>query len=234
MKHKEEEMTIMETERVKSDRTAEKPKEAAVQDASKVETANAGDGHVGGMFSNENISRDTKAVPAGSPMSETLGVPRRNGDITITAEDKAAFVDSVVGNTRFTKEYSLFGGKIKLTVRSLTVDEVNAIAVWIAKAGTRDPAGMMAGRYRKYLAAAQVARYNGTDMPPLEEPLFERLESDGKTVTPPGWTERGTYWDVVGVGAFNAVMSCLSDFDERYSTLCREADNSNFWNPDTH
>jgi hypothetical protein len=115
----------------------------------------------------------------------------------------------------------------------MTVDEVNALASWTAKRGTEDPAGLMSGRYRKYLAAAQVAMYNGVDMPPLEQPLFSSLGSDGKTVKEPGWIKRSEYWDEMGVGAFNLIMSCISDFDIRYATLCEEAENANFWNPDT-
>lgn len=181
------------------------------------------------IFSEKKLDDDSDV----SSVKASVGGTKARKTVTVTSEDKKAFVDSVVSNTRFTKEYSLFGGRIMLVIRSLTVDEVNAIASFVAKAGTMDPSGLMAGRYRKYLAAAQVAQYNGVEMPPLEEPLFPRLESDGKTVSEPGWVDRNRYWDGIGIGAFNVVMSCISDFDETYATLCREADNSNFWAPDT-
>ena len=160
----------------------------------------------------------------------------RNGDrapIKISAADKVAFMDSVVGNTRFTKEYSLFGGRLKVTMRSLTSDEVNALAVWTAKQGTKDAAGMMAGRYRKYLLAASIAMLNGVEMPPLEEPLYETLHSDGKTTVPPGWVKRCDYFDGMGFAQFQALVNCAGEFDMLYSLLCREAEDANFWNPDT-
>lgn len=185
------------------------------------------------IFSSDDLDKDS-VLDTGEPKEDRgLDLGSYNREITITSDDKTSFIDSVVANTRFTRDYSLFGGKITLTVRSLTTDEVNALAVWIAKIGSSDPSGLMAGRYRKYLMAAHIEMYNGTKMPPLEEPLYETLESDGKTVKPQGWLKRCGYWDGIGVGVFNAIMGCLADFDLRYTMLCKEAANGNFWNPDT-
>ena len=187
------------------------------------------------IFSDGNLPKDSVVDTSveEKESAEDVSLGPKTKSITITAAEKVAFIDAVVNNTRFTKDYSLFGGRVKLTLRSMTVDEVNALASWTAKRGTEDPAGLMSGRYRKYLAAAQVAMYNGVEMPPLEQPLFSTLESDGKTVKEPGWIKRGEYWDGMGVGAFNLIMSCISDFDLRYATLCKEAENANFWDPDT-
>lgn len=172
------------------------------------------------IFANENIVKDS-VVKSGK------------SDITITQEDKSAFIDAVVSNTRFTKEYSLFGGRLKFTVRSLTSDEVNALATWTAKIGTSDSAGLVAGKYRKYLLAAHVSMLNGVEMPPLEEPLYEHVGSDGKTVEPPGWIKRCDYWDKFGFGQFQAILGCVGEFDARYSILCSKAEDQNFWLPDT-
>lgn len=184
-----------------------------------------------GIFSDRNLPNDSE-VDIGK-VEEDVSLAPKTKTVTITVAEKVDFIDAVVNNTRFTKEYSLFGGHLKLTLRSMTVDEVNALGSWTAKQGTEDPAGLMSGRYRKYLAAAQVAKYNGVEMPPLENPLFPTLESDGKTVKEPGWIKRSDFWDGIGIGAFSALMMCISDFDLRYSTLCKEAENPNFWNPDT-
>ena len=173
-----------------------------------------------GMFSDENL------------MDETVVNDGKN-DVKISYEDKIAFIDAIAENKRFTKSYSLFGGKVKFTLRSLTSDEVNAIAAWTAKIGTKDSAGLVSGRYRKYLLSAHVAMMNGVEMPPLEEPLYERLESDGKTTAQPGWIKRCDYWDGMGFGQFQAIAKCVSEFDELYSVLCSKAEDSNFWNPDT-
>lgn len=184
------------------------------------------------MFSDKNILSDEKVYMEMQPGSQVnLGMAKK--EVVITPSDKVAFIDSVVKNERFVKDYSLFGGRIKLTVRSLTTDEVNAIAAWTIKQGTEDPNGLSSGRYRKFLAAAQVAKFNGVEMPPLEEPLFEHLGKDGKTVEKPGWVGRFAYWDGMEYGLFNSVMKCLSDFDLLYSAMCRKAEDANFWNPGT-
>ena len=177
-------------------------------------------------FSDENLPKDT--VVEGESLS--IG---KNGKVVIAPRDKADFIDAVVNNVRYTRDYSLFGGKILLTLRTLTVDETNALATWTAKVGTRDSAGLMAGRYRKYLVAAMVSKYNGVEMPPLEAPLFETLGDDGKTVNPPGWLNRCNFWDGTAVGVFSAIMQCIAHFDALYAALCAKADDANFWNPDT-
>lgn len=181
------------------------------------------------VFSDSNIREDSKVKKE----EITFDSRKEHGDMTLTAVEKMDFLDSVINNTRFCKDYSLFGGKLKFTIRSLTNDEVNAMSAWIAKKGTSDSPGLLAGRYRKYLVAAQVEMFNGTKMPPLEAPLFETLASDGKTLVPPGWANRCDFWDEKPVGVFNAIMNCIDDFDTRYAMLCQKADDANFWNPDT-
>ena len=70
-------------------------------------------------------------------------------------------------------------------------------------------------------------------MPPLEAPLFETIEKDGKTVQQPGWLARSAYWDDMAVGLFETVMDRIKEFDALYSALCKKAEDVNFWNPDT-
>lgn len=185
-----------------------------------------------GMFSESKMSEDSE-IDAGEKVPEKeLDLGNMQRKVTITAADKRAFVDAVATNSRYTRDYSLFGGGVTLTVRSLTADESSALATWTAKMGTSDSAGMFAGRYRKYLMAAQLEKLDGVQMPPLEAPLFETATADGKTV-PPGWVKRCDYFDNMGIGKFNAIMGCLADFNLVYSTLCQKAEDANFWNPDT-
>lgn len=196
---------------------------SAAPEEKKDQDGNKDDGKKENVFSDERLMVDSLI------MSLMDGGKERR----ISPRDKIAFIDAVASNERFTKDYSLFGGKLTLTVRSLTSDEVNALASWTAKQGTKDSAGLMAGRYRKYLVAAHVAMLNGVEMPPLEEPLYERLGADGKTVDPPGWIKRSDYWDGMGYGQFQAIVKCLQNFDVLYSALCEKAEDANFWNPDT-
>lgn len=234
-------MTIMETKKQDAD---EKPQavdaagsggadaEKHVSDGKTADKPEQRPAQKPGPFSDKGLAEPT-SVKTDVPEEKEIDLGRMNREIELTPEDKAAFVDAIVNNERFTRNYSLFGGKVTLTVRSLTSDEVNALAAWTVKQGTRDPDGLSSGRYRKYLAAAQVAMLNGVEMSPLESPLFEHLGGDGKTVEPPGWVNRCAFWDEMSHGLFSAVMGCLADFDLRYSALCRKAEDANFWNPGT-
>lgn len=185
------------------------------------------------IFSDANVMSEEE-VPAEEVSSgSVVGLGFSHRPISITPEDKSAFLDSVVNNSRFEKDYSLFGGKVSLTVRSLTSEEVQALAAWVVKHGMSEPDWQVSGRYRKYLMAAQVSKYNGVEMPPLEAPLFETLDKDGKSVKEPGWLSRGEYWDGMPSGLVDAILACLANFDMTYSTLCKKAEDANFWNPDT-
>lgn len=186
------------------------------------------------IFSNENLTSNSEIPESEQSSGSVFGANwRKVKPIVITAEEKVAFVDAVVGNTRYTRDYSLFGGKVTFTLRSMTSEEVQALAAWIVKKGTTDPTAQLSGKYKKYLLAAQVARFNGVDMAPLEAPLFETLEKDGKTTVQPGWIERCSYWDAQSTGLVQAMLGCVADFDIRYSTLCSKAEDENFWHPDT-
>lgn len=186
-----------------------------------------------GMFSQENLAEDTRIPPDETSSSPIVDLGMVKKEILVTSDDKVAFIDAVVNNTRFERSYALFGGRISITMRSLTSEEVQALAAWTLKQGTEDPAGQIAGRHRKYLLAAQVAKYNGTEMPPLEDPLFSKLDKDGKTVVPPGWVDRCKFWDGLGSGIIQAVLQVLQEFDSKYATLCSKAEDENFWTPDT-
>lgn len=215
-------MTIMKTEQdVDESNSPENEQKHPNADAPKAEEADKGEQK--GMFSDANLGKDTEIPPRDKDKAPILATP----------EDKVGFIDAMVENRRFTKRYSLFGGRIKFTLRSLTSDEVNALSAWTVKQGSKDPAALMSGRYRKYLAAAHVAEFNGTEMPPLEEPLFEKLAEDGKAAVPPGWVNRCGFWDGMEYGLFNSVMSCIEKFDGLYSMMCTMAQDENFWNPDT-
>ena len=79
----------------------------------------------------------------------------------------------------------MFGGKLKFTLRSLTNEETSALAAWALKKAIEDPSWHLTSKGRKYLLASQVSKLNGTEIPPLAEPLFETVDKDGKTKNPP-------------------------------------------------
>lgn len=195
--------------------------------------ASAPDKPVEKVFAGDNIAEKTIVPSDEVKTGSVLGLGFKQKELVITPEDKVTFLDSLVGNTRFEKRYSRFGGKINLTVRSITAEESQALAAWAIKQGSANPSDQLSGRFRKYLLTAQVSMFNGVAMQPLEEPLFSTLQDDGKTVSEPGWVRRSSFWDKQPSAVVQAAIDCLSDFDRLYSTLCSKAEDENFWNPDT-
>lgn len=187
------------------------------------------------LFSDENLGKPTDVADDAKRDEATSEPLRINGGktVTITPEDKVAFLDSVMTNSRFTKRYRLFGGRMDITVRSLTQDELSALAAWAYKQAISDPSWHLSGRGRRYALSAQVAMFNGIELPPLEEPLYASVEADGKTLKPPAWVERDNFWCGQSAGVVSAVLKCITDFDARYQILCNKAEDENFWNPDT-
>ena len=206
--------------------------EPAEKQEKPVEEAKAPERKDDSAFSQENLAKET-SVKVDGPAGEPLKIGAEMPSVTVTPEEKMAFLDAVIGNTRFTKTYSLFGGRITVKLRSLTLDELNAMAAWAFKQAVADPSWHLSGRGRKYALAAQVEMFNGVELHPLETPLFETLESDGKTTKPPAWVNRDSYWDDKGAGVVDAILNCLADFNNRYRVLYSKAQDENFWNPDT-
>jgi len=186
-----------------------------------------------GMLSQEKLAEDTKVSAEEVPSDIAISTRDNLKDVVITSSDKVAFIDSVVSNTRFEREYSLFGGKLSITIRSLTAEETNAMAAWAFKQSVIDPTWHLSGRGRKHLLTAQVAKFNGIEIPPLAEPLFETLDKDGKTTHRPGWVDMASFWDDKGAAVVDAVIRCTADFDAKYKILCSKAEDENFWAPDT-
>lgn len=184
-------------------------------------------------FSGDGLAKDTEVPPEEVRIGPNFSASSIELPVKITPEDKAAFIDAVVSNSRFEKEYKLFGGKVSLKVRSLTAEESQAIASWVLRHGADNPGDQMAGRFLKHVLAAQISWYNGVAMPPMAEPLFETLDKDGKTVMPPGWLSQGDFWERQGTGLVQAVRGCLNSFDRLYAALCSKAEDENFWSPDT-
>lgn len=186
-------------------------------------------------FVGDAIGSDTVVPASEIPDVPIVGLSDAGplGPVTITSEDKVAFIDSIVSNSRFEKTYTTFGGKITVTFRSLTSDESSALGAYIIKHGTEHPAEQLSGMYIKFLLSASVSRINGTEIPPMAQPLFETVGKDGHTIVPQGWLSSASYWEGKPIAVTQAVCKCLNKFNQLYSALCAKAEDENFWNPDT-
>lgn len=202
---------------------------------------NPANGSKDNPMSASRISKEDKVSPEDPAVSEVANSKLYNSDkiakegITITPEEKKAFVDAIIGNKRFCSDYSIFGGSIRLTLRSLTTEEAMAVASYCMKNSVVDVSGQVTGKYRKYLIAAHIDKYNGTEFKPLAAPLFGTIGEDGEEKDPE-WTnsEDIKFWDRAHPAVVSAVAKCVADFEAKYEYLTSKAEDANFWISDTH
>lgn len=156
-------------------------------------------------------------------------------ELIITPDEKANFIDAMITGERYTQKFSLFGGKVSVTVRSRTAAETHALYSYI-RYTLSDKAGenvysRIEGDMAYVPLVAQIAEINGKSFPEMKGPLtFE--ESDGKVVEP-GWYGDFKAWKAKPEGLTSALISCVQLFEYKYWTMTKEAANKNFWSSDT-
>lgn len=152
--------------------------------------------------------------------------------ITITPEQKQAFVDSIVANKRFVLSFSLFNGKLEGEFQSRTQNESFAIFEQLNRELSDTLSSQLAYsiRLRNMLLTAQLTRLNGDHFTGLAHPLFKTVEAD-KT-TEPGWLSQVDYWITKDDGVVAMLYKELRKFEYRYLTMLENADNQNFWKTD--
>lgn len=182
----------------------------------------------------EDKERKGNPMDANNLTEDTLipGDGKTTADITVTPAEKLAFVNALVSNSRLVLPYELFGGKIKVSVRSMTFEETRALSEWCIANAPKDIGGQISGKFRRYLLLAQVDEMNGVKFEPLAKPLFATVGKDGK-MEDPGWIGAASYWDDKPTVVVSAIARCVADFNRKYEFMTLKAEDVNFWNPDT-
>jgi hypothetical protein len=152
--------------------------------------------------------------------------------ITITDDDREAFLDALIGGKRFYRPFSLFGGRVTGEFRCRTAKESEALAEWM-NAGIREKRYAAAFDYsidlRNALLATQVNLLQGTAYAELMAPLL-RTQTGSETVQP-GWLEQAAHWSTQPEALINGVYEELRLFEKRYWTMVMHARNQDFWQP---
>lgn len=154
-------------------------------------------------------------------------------ELEISPEEKDAFVESMLTGGRHYQTYTIFGGRIKVVIRSRTVTETQAMYAYMRHTLTKDAAGLatLEGDMSYILLAAQIEEINGTKYPEMQEPLTF-VEKDGKEQEP-GWLACLKTWKAKPEGLTNALINRIQLFEYKYWTMVSEASNRNFWTPET-
>lgn len=159
--------------------------------------------------------------------------------VTITAEDKRKFQDCLIDNTRFTKTFTFFNGKVTATYRNRKNNETRAILVEITKYASDNKLSVMehSAKLRHALLHFQLAELNGVERPEVEAPLksIETFDKNtGKVViVPPKWIEHmDAVFDGMSEGLTNVLYNGLRTFEKIYWSMVNSAKDQNFWNPE--
>lgn len=152
--------------------------------------------------------------------------------VTVEARHKEAFLDSLVTGDRYRETLSLYGGRVKVTFRSRTLAETDAIMSHLqhlaaGKIVTSDYEYSSAVRLA--MLAAQVERLNEVEYPPLAEPLF--YVDTGESVDPPGWLDAVSIWQSKPEALVAALGAACSEFEARYWAMVKASGDINFWQP---
>jgi hypothetical protein len=192
-----------------------------------------------------DLRGEAAAVQAEAPQEvqevELRNCPNCSADLynyierPVSEEEKQRWLRYVMGERRFSKVFTLFGGKVKVTLRSRTLEESDAVFAQL-KAEVKDGEQPMdpktVFRTQCYFLGCCLERIEGRNegLPGGEGfPELEAYESEGdvgrvlqmynKVIKP---------MDEPFVGT---LLKCLSDFDNLMTVLMNHSDDTDFWCP---
>lgn len=159
--------------------------------------------------------------------------------VDITPEDKRHFTGTFVDGTRFTRPFSLMGGKVTGVFRCRTAGESRAIIEELVRQGEKinETVYENATKMRYALLHCMLAELNHVSRPEWQEPLMavQKIDVATRKVTaePPAWyQEMQIMFDRKMDGLVNALYGELKKFEKVYWTLVRNVANQDFWRPE--
>ena len=180
---------------------------------------------------------DDSRLPGAQPELEKRGdingYSYTQEELKITPQEKMAFIDAMITGERYRQTYTLFGGKITMTIRSRLTDETKAFYQLIQHSlNTKNPEiEYSSGDMSLFPLVVQIEELNGVKFPELKTPYTYTM-SNGET-NPPGWLEDFRNWKKRPEGLLNALIERVQLFEYKYWVMVKEAGSKNFWNTDT-
>lgn len=161
-----------------------------------------------------------------------LGASQANGEVKITPEDKARFIDCVLTNGRMKTQYSFFGGRLQFTIKNRTYDESRAAMIMATKVTESNYRTPFTLNLRLMLMCMQVDELNGTSYKDADKlgPLLP--ENQGLEVKDPPWLARAKVFGALPEAVFEAIWMCIYEFETKYWTLARHSRDQDFWLPE--
>jgi hypothetical protein len=168
-----------------------------------------------------------------TPIIEESSVLDKSGDIPksklsqITEEDKENFFKSVISDQPFYEKVSLFGGKMTITLKTMTVEENNDVIAQINKdkdtevAENNDAYFITISTYRLGLCLAEI---DGVKYQTIDKSTFK--ETDKGVTYVRARAADMQKWPTFKLSAF---LAAFNDFEEKVTNLTNEVKTENFW-----
>ena len=186
----------------------------------------------------DSLAEKVSALPGtpATPKDERVKINNEEyspEDLVITPEEKSAFVDAMITGDRYRQTFTMFGGRVSVTLRSRTAEETHAFYAFIRHSLAQGDGrlSITEGDMSYVPLVAQVEELNGTRFPEMKSPLT--YEANGETEVEPGWLNDFLAWKKKPEGLTSALINRLQLFEYKYWTMVKEASNKNFWNSDT-
>lgn len=152
--------------------------------------------------------------------------------VNLTAADKSSFLDAIVTGDRFTSTVYLYNGRLKLKLRSRSVEETEAILAYMHRngiAGNFTTKADVSNAALEALLVAQVAELGDVVYPEMKKPLRYVDTVDG--IQDPGWIQDIEIWRRKPESLVAAIGDALVEFEAKYWAMVRASRDENFWNP---
>jgi len=147
----------------------------------------------------------------------------------IPQADRDIFEQAVLHDGRFTKSYSLLGGKFKVSFQSRTVRESSAALQALRKYS--DSLRLSNPETRTVMDAAllalQLTNLNGTEYPAITGQLVPTVAENGDK-SDPEWYGRLEKWLDASEARLSLVLGAYREFEQVYASLCEKAAIANF------
>jgi hypothetical protein len=182
---------------------------------------------------------DAPDVIAAALRDNPSGMLMEQGKVELSPEDKSAFLDAIVSNARYERQFSLFDGRLNGVFRSRLNRESRAILLEMRRELAAEELQTnieYTTRLRHALLLFQLKELNGVEFPPPTEPLMAQSVvedgEDGKpkqVINPPKWV---TDCEVLFEGdeaRTAALYNELAVFEARYWAMVASANDQDFW-----
>lgn len=158
-------------------------------------------------------------------------------NVTLTQEDRDAFLDALVAGTRYTRTFSIFNGRVTGTLRCRSISESEGIAAWIglwSRTGKFANLQEYTASMRDAIIVAQVAKLHGVEFEEMTQPCGPKAGIDLKNwsdIPPPTWEPQIASWRNMPEAVVTAIFDEIKVFERKYWTMIAHAKDQNFWNP---